>query len=71
VITPTREHAEYTGWKSIEWNQASVSSHDAVLISTNHAKYNLKELAEWAPVIVDTRNAMVSVPSRPGQVTKA
>jgi UDP-N-acetyl-D-glucosamine dehydrogenase len=71
VITPTREHAAYTGWKSIEWNEASVKNHDIVVISTNHAKYNLNELAAWAPVIVDTRNAMVSVPAKPGQVTKA
>ena len=71
VITPTREHAEYTGWKSIAWNQAAVSAHDLVLISTHHAKVNLEELAAWAPVIVDTRNAMVNVPTKPGQVTKA
>jgi UDP-N-acetyl-D-glucosamine dehydrogenase len=71
VITPTREHAEYTGWKSIEWNRKTVSSFDVVLISTNHAKYNLDELAEWAPHIVDTRNAMAAVMTKPGQVTKA
>jgi len=71
VITPTREHAEYTGWKSIEWNQAAVSSFDLVLISTNHAKYNLAELAAWAPSIVDTRNAMAATATRAGQVTKA
>ena len=71
VITPTREHAEYTGWKTIEWNEAAVSAHDLVLISTHHAKYNLTELAAWAPVIVDTRNAMVQIATKPGQVTKA
>ena len=71
VITPTREHAEYTGWKSIEWNQATVSGFDLVLISTNHAKYNLTELAAWAPAIVDTRNAMANTVTKAGQVTKA
>lgn len=71
VITPTREHAEYTGWKSIEWNQPEVSSFDLVLISTNHAKYNLAELAAWAPTIVDTRNAMADIATAAGQVTKA
>jgi UDP-N-acetyl-D-glucosamine dehydrogenase len=71
VITPTREHAQYTGWESIVWEKSVVSSFDLVLISTNHAKYNLKELAEWAPHIVDTRNAMVNITTRPGQVTKA
>ena len=71
VVSPTREHAEYTGMKSIEWNQASVSAADLVLISTNHARVNLTELAAWAPCIVDTRNAMASILTKPGQVTKA
>ena len=71
VISPTREHAEYTGMKSIEWDQASVSAADLVLISTNHARVNLTELAAWAPCIVDTRNAMANIPTQPGQVTKA
>jgi UDP-N-acetyl-D-glucosamine dehydrogenase len=71
VITPTREHAEYTGMKSIEWSQAAISAFDLVLISTHHAKYNLEELVAWAPVIVDTRNALVNVATQPGQVTKA
>ena len=71
VITPTREHAEYTGMKSVKWNEAVVSAFDLVLISTHHAKYNLEELAAWAPVIVDTRNALANVPTKPGQVSKA
>ena len=71
VVSPTREHAEYTGMKSIEWNQQTVSAADLVLISTNHAKVNLNELAAWAPCIVDTRNAMASIPTKSGQVTKA
>jgi UDP-N-acetyl-D-glucosamine dehydrogenase len=57
--------------KSIEWNQAAISAFDLVLISTHHAKYNLEELVAWAPVIVDTRNALVNVATQPGQVTKA
>ncbi|MES2706175.1 MAG: nucleotide sugar dehydrogenase [Verrucomicrobiota bacterium] len=71
VISPTREHAEYTGMKSIGWNQETVAGFDLVLISTAHARYNLTELAAWAPVIVDTRNAMAGIPTAPGQVSKA
>ncbi len=71
VVTPTREHAAWTGKKSIAWTQASVSSFDLVLISTNHKRYNLEELAAWAPVIVDTRNAMKNITTAPNQVTKA
>jgi UDP-N-acetyl-D-glucosamine dehydrogenase len=71
VITPTREHASYTGWKSIQWNRQTVSAFDLVLIATNHSQYNLTELAAWAPCIVDTRNAMAGLATAPGQVTRA
>jgi UDP-N-acetyl-D-glucosamine dehydrogenase len=71
VIRPTREHPQYAGIVSVPWNQETVSSFDVVLISTNHACVNYDELAAWAPCIVDTRNAMVSVPTAAGQVMKA
>jgi UDP-N-acetyl-D-glucosamine dehydrogenase len=71
IIRPTREHAHWTGTKSVEWNREGISSHDLILIATNHASVNYKELAEWAPCIVDTRNAMADVPTKPGQVVKA
>jgi UDP-N-acetyl-D-glucosamine dehydrogenase len=71
VIRPTREHPQYAGIASVPWNQETVSSFDVVLISTNHACVNYDELAAWAPCIVDTRNAMASVPTAAGQVMKA
>ncbi len=71
VIKPTREHAHWTGTRSIAWNKETVSSFDLVLISTNHASVNYQELADWSPCILDTRNAMAGIRSRPGQVWKA
>lgn len=71
VIRPTREHARWAGTKSVAWNRETVSRYDLVLISTNHASVNYRELAEWAGCIVDTRNAMAGVPARSGQVWKA
>jgi UDP-N-acetyl-D-glucosamine dehydrogenase len=71
VIRPTREHAHWAGTKSVAWNRETISSHDLVLIATNHACVNYQELAEWANCIVDTRNAMACVPTRQGQVSKA
>jgi UDP-N-acetyl-D-glucosamine dehydrogenase len=71
VVTPTREHANWTGARSIAWSEQNVRSYDLVVIATHHKRYNLAELAAWAPAIVDTRNAMASVPASPGQVTKA
>jgi UDP-N-acetyl-D-glucosamine dehydrogenase len=71
VIRPTREHGHWAGTKSVEWNRQTVSGFDLVLISTNHASVNYQELADWAECIVDTRNAMAGIASRPGQVWKA
>jgi UDP-N-acetyl-D-glucosamine dehydrogenase len=71
VIRPTREHAHWTGTKSVEWNDKTIGSYDLVLIATNHASVNYKELAEWSSCIVDTRNAMSGIATKPGQVWKA
>ncbi len=71
VIRPTREHSHWTGTKSVKWNRKTISSFDVVLISTAHSAVNYRQLAEWAPVIVDTRNAMGRIKTRPKQVWKA
>src|SRR5215471_6665240 len=71
VIKPTREHSQFAGRKSVEWNRASIEQFDLVLIATNHSCVNYHELADWAHCIVDTRNAMASVPVAPGKVWKA
>jgi UDP-N-acetyl-D-glucosamine dehydrogenase len=67
TIPSTREHAHYTGKQSIEWNQATVASFDAVLISTDHSDIDYAQLAEWSDCIIDTRNAMKSVTPKNGQ----
>jgi UDP-N-acetyl-D-glucosamine dehydrogenase len=64
TIPPTREHAEYTGRNSVEWNQATISEFDAVLIATNHSDINYQELADWSDCVIDTRNAMKGIPPR-------
>jgi len=71
VIRMTREHPHWAGTKSVNWDRNTVGSFDAVIISTNHQSVNYAELAEWAPCIVDTRNAMAGVKTKPGQVWKA
>ncbi len=71
VIRPTREHAHWTGTRSVGWNRETVQSFDAVIISTNHQSVSYKELADWSPCIVDTRNAMANITAKPGQVWKA
>jgi UDP-N-acetyl-D-glucosamine dehydrogenase len=71
IVRPTREHPQWTGTKSVQWDKATVSGYDLVLLATNHANVNYQELADWAPCIVDTRNAMNACQTKPGQVWKA
>jgi len=60
-IWETREHAEWTGKKSVDWNRETVSSFDAVIISTNHSDIDYSKLAEYSDCIIDTRNAMKGI----------
>jgi UDP-N-acetyl-D-glucosamine dehydrogenase len=71
VIKPTREHSDFAGKESIEWNQTAISGFDLVVIATNHSCVNYQELGQWAQCIVDTRNAMAGVPVARGKVWKA
>jgi len=71
VIRPTREHPHWAGTHSVVWSREMVQSCDVVLIATNHLAVNYQELADWSPCIVDTRNAIASVHTKPGQVWKA
>jgi UDP-N-acetyl-D-glucosamine dehydrogenase len=71
VIRMTREHPHWAGIKSVGWDQATVGSFDAVIISTNHQSVNYEQLIDWSRCIVDTRNAMANLKTKPGQVWKA
>ncbi len=73
VITPTREHAEWTGTRSVPWEEDVLRSCDVVVLATHHDAFDMRQLVAWAPLIVDTRNAVSSsgvVPGE-GQVYKA
>lgn len=63
VIRPTREHPQWVGVRSIAWSRETVSAFDCVLIATAHGCVDYRQLAEWAPLIVDTRNAMAGLGS--------
>ena len=71
VISPTREHGEWTGTRSVEWRSDIVGSFDVVVIATAHRAVNYRALAQWAKCIVDTRNVMAEIPTTPGLVWKA
>lgn len=63
-IWETREHKDWTGLKTVAWNKETISSFDAVIISTNHSDINYQELADWNDLIIDTRNAMKNIQPR-------
>ena len=71
VIHLTREHPHWAGTRSIGWNRETLQKFDAAIIATNHQAVGYQELADWVPCIVDTRNAMVGVKAKPGQIWKA
>ena len=70
-IPVTREHGNWTGLESIEWEEGVISDYDCVIIATAHERIDFSDLAKWSDCIVDTRNAMQSITTSEGQVTKA
>lgn len=71
VIGMTREHAQWAGTRSVEWDEAVIRGFDVVVVATAHACVDYQQLADWAPCIVDTRNAMSGVSVEPDKVWKA
>ncbi len=71
VIKPTREHPHWAGTQSVKWQRKTISGFDAVLISTAHAAVDYQQLADWAPLIVDTRHVMPQYRVAAGQVWPA
>lgn len=57
-IPETREHAHYTGRKSVSLDAKSLTEYDAVLISTDHDAVDYEAIAKHARLVVDTRNVM-------------
>jgi UDP-N-acetyl-D-glucosamine dehydrogenase len=58
AITPTRQHAAWTGTRSVAWGEKTIRSYDAVVICTAHQGLDYAQLARWSPCVIDTRNAI-------------
>ena len=71
VIRPSREHSHLSGRRSVSWEQSTISSFDAVVISTAHTAVSYEELGRWASCIIDTRNVMSGVVVEDNKLTKA
>jgi len=57
-IGETREHANWTGAKSIEWTKEALSEFDVAVISTDHPNVDYQLLVDSIESVVDTRNAL-------------
>jgi UDP-N-acetyl-D-glucosamine dehydrogenase len=55
-IRPTREYPRLTGRRSLHLTPATIESHDAVLVVTDHDAVDYKLVADQARLVVDTRN---------------
>ncbi|MFB9949298.1 nucleotide sugar dehydrogenase [Rhizobium puerariae] len=55
-IPATREHAALRGRRSVEWDERTIRSFDAVVIATDHDIVDYTALAEWSALVIDTRN---------------
>src|SRR5438874_12649666 len=47
TIGCTREHSQWAGKQSVEWNEATIASFDLILIATNHSTVNYQQLGKW------------------------
>jgi UDP-N-acetyl-D-glucosamine dehydrogenase len=63
-IGPTREHARWEGLTSVPWTRAEVAGCDVVVIATNHRVLDMAALADWAELVIDTRDAMRGITGR-------
>jgi UDP-N-acetyl-D-glucosamine dehydrogenase len=57
----TREHPNLRGMKTVAFDQATLASFDAVMITTDHDCLDYEMLVRWSKLVVDTRNATKAV----------
>ncbi len=70
-IQATREHAELSGMRSIDWTPENLAAYDAALICTDHDSVDYEALVRSCPLVVDTRNATRAVHDLRDRIVKA
>jgi UDP-N-acetyl-D-glucosamine dehydrogenase len=71
-VPQTHKMREYNlKMSSVKLTAAKLKSYDVVLISTNHSDYNYKWIVKNSRLVVDTRNACVSVKTGKNKIVKA
>jgi UDP-N-acetyl-D-glucosamine dehydrogenase len=68
---PPMRHYPHLQMTSQELTPAYLKSQDCVLIATDHSAYDWPWIAEHAPLIVDTRNALKNVTGARARVVRA
>jgi UDP-N-acetyl-D-glucosamine dehydrogenase len=71
VILPTREHGEFAGRTSVELSKENISSHDVVLLSTDHDAVDYDLVARHADLVIDTRNRFARIADANAKIVKA
>lgn len=56
-IPMTREHADLAGRESVAWSDQITADYDVTLIITDHDDVDYAAIVEYAPLVIDTRNA--------------
>ena len=70
-ITPTREHPQFAGRRSIPLTPEEAACVDAAIICTDHDGVDYRLLVEHCPLVIDTRNACARRLLAGGNVVKA
>ena len=70
-IPSTREHAELSGMRSIEWTPENLETYDAALICTDHDSVDYDALVRYCSLVIDTRNATCDVEYARERIVKA
>ncbi len=71
VCPHTREFPHLAGMKSVPLTPANIKKYDAVLISTDHSKYDYNLIVKSAKLVIDTRNAAKGVKVGRNKIVKA
>ncbi len=67
---PMRHYGDL-GLRSVPLSPATLAGYDAVLVATHHAAYDWQQVADFAPLIIDTRNALRHVVGRRDHIVMA
>ncbi|HZB91935.1 MAG TPA: nucleotide sugar dehydrogenase [Stellaceae bacterium] len=70
-ITPSREHPEFAGRRSVPLTEATARDTDAAIICTDHDDVDYRLLVQHCPLVVDTRNACARAGVAAAHVIKA